>query len=50
MATDRLHVVVYDGCEYIVFKDRAAANSVYGLMSHKGNCSNPIHEHNRKGE
>ena len=29
----------YDGCQNITFYER---------MAHKGNCDNPIHEHNLK--
>ena len=34
-------VIVIDGCEHLYRSfDRG------GVMAHKGNCSNPIHEHN----
>jgi len=41
---NKVTVIVYDGCEYIIYKEDKDANSSYGFMSHKGNCSNPIHQ------
>ncbi len=41
---NKLSVIVYDGCEYIINKEDKDANSSYGFMTHKGNCSNPIHQ------
>lgn len=41
---DRLHIVEYDGCEYVVWRARNAYNA--GAITHKGNCKNPTH---RKG-
>lgn len=35
-------IVVIDGCEYIEFDCGYAQCRVYSL-THKGNCSNPIH-------
>lgn len=43
ISVNKLSVIVYDGCEYIIYKEDKAANSSYGFMTHKGNCSNPIH-------
>lgn len=40
---NQFEVITYDGCEYLIYKDEADANSSYGFMAHKGNCSNPIH-------
>jgi hypothetical protein len=40
---NKVSVIVYDGCEYIIYKEDKDANSSYGFMAHKGNCSNPIH-------
>lgn len=42
---NKVEVIVYDGCEYIVFEKDNDSNSSYGFMAHKGNCSNPIHKH-----
>lgn len=36
-------VINYDDCEYLIYKEETDSNSSYGLMAHKGNCSNPIH-------
>ena len=33
------HVQIIDGCEYIVSR-----NSYGNVVSHKGNCNNPIHK------
>lgn len=35
-------VVILDDCEYIIF---SGGNT--GYFAHKGNCNNPIHEHNQ---
>ena len=40
---NKLTLIVYDGCEYIIYKEDRDANSSYGFMAHNGNCSNPIH-------
>lgn len=40
----KMTVIFYDGCEYILYKEDKDSNSSYGFMSHKGNCSNPIHQ------
>lgn len=37
-------VIVYEGCEYLIYKEDKNANSSYGFMAHKGNCSNRIHK------
>lgn len=41
---NKLSVIIIDGCEYIIYKEDKDANSSYGFMAHKGNCSNPIHQ------
>ncbi len=41
--TNDIETFSYQNCEYIVYKSAQDANSMYGLMAHKGNCSNPIH-------
>jgi hypothetical protein len=41
---NQIQVIKYDSCEYIIYKDKEDENSSYGLMAHKGNCSNPIHQ------
>lgn len=45
-----VEIISVDGCEYIVYKEAEGTNHGYGYMAHKGNCSNPIHCHNRKSE
>jgi uncharacterized secreted protein with C-terminal beta-propeller domain len=37
------YLVVIDGCQYIV-----VGNGQSQMMSHRGNCSNPIHPENKK--
>jgi hypothetical protein len=37
----QFEVIKIDGCEYISYGLRFD----YGLLTHKGNCSNPIHNH-----
>ncbi len=39
----QVEIVKIDGCEYLIYKEHIAANQGFGYMSHKGNCSNPIH-------
>lgn len=39
-----IKTVVYDGCEYLMFITYGGV----GVLSHKGNCSNPIHKCNCK--
>lgn len=41
--TNNIETFTYQNCEYIVYKRAQDANSMYGLMAHKGNCSNSIH-------
>ena len=43
---DVLHVVEYDGCEYVVWRARNSFNA--GAITHKGNCKNPIHTKSRQ--
>lgn len=38
-----LTVVLFEECEYIIFKEEKDSNTSYGFMAHKGNCKNPIH-------
>lgn len=40
---ENVEVVTIDSCEYIIIREDKDQNSSYGFMSHKGNCSNPIH-------
>lgn len=42
-----LKVLVIDSCEYIFYKKSPVSNRGYGFMAHKGNCKNPIHDHNK---
>ncbi|MDO9553482.1 hypothetical protein [Rhodonellum sp.] len=41
---NKVSVIVYEGCEYLIYKEDLDGNSSYGFMAHKGNCSNPIHQ------
>lgn len=41
-----VEIIIIDGCEYIVYKETDGANKAFGFMSHKGNCTNPIHIYN----
>lgn len=50
LPSNKIEVIVYDGCEYIILKEDEDQNSSYGFMAHKGNCSNPIHGHNKDKE
>jgi hypothetical protein len=43
---NELTVILYEGCEYIIYKEDKDANSSFGFMAHKGNCNNPIHKCN----
>ena len=43
-----LEILEIDNCEYIIYKKSPNRNKGFGFMSHKGNCKNPIHYHNRK--
>lgn len=38
------NVYIYDGCEYIIF-DKGTSSQ---MMTHKGNCKNPIHYPNKQ--
>jgi ATP-dependent Zn protease len=42
--TNKIEVIVYDGCEYVIYKKDKDSNSSYSFMAHKGNCSNSIHQ------
>ncbi|MEO9485254.1 MAG: hypothetical protein ABJG47_17475 [Ekhidna sp.] len=42
-----VETIEIEGCEYIILKASPRANQGFGLMSHKGNCKNLIHYHNR---
>lgn len=41
---DKFETIMYEGCEYIIYKEQPANNRALGYMAHKGNCSNPIHQ------
>ncbi len=41
---DGYSVVTIDGCEYIEVTFCAGCNNGYYSLTHKGNCSNPIHK------
>lgn len=41
-----LEILEIDHCEYIFYKKNAGTNRGFGFMAHKGNCKNPIHQHN----
>jgi len=47
---DDLEILLIDNCEYIIYKESDGANRAYGYMSHKSNCINPIHCHNKVDE
>ena len=38
-----LEILIIDGCQYIVYKEKEGTNVAYGYMSHKGNCNNVFH-------
>ena len=40
---DHFEIVSIDGCEYLIYEHSARSNQGFGFMSHKGNCSNPVH-------
>ncbi|MBJ7883017.1 hypothetical protein [Gelidibacter salicanalis] len=42
---DKFETIIYEGCEYLVYKEQPDNNKALGFMAHKGNCSNPIHNH-----
>ncbi|MBO0340237.1 MAG: hypothetical protein VX798_01550 [Bacteroidota bacterium] len=41
---NKFETISYEGCEYLIYKEKPDANSAFGFMAHKGNCSNPIHK------
>jgi hypothetical protein len=45
---DHFETIVFEGCEYLIYKEEPDSNSAFGFMAHKGNCSNPIHVSNPK--
>lgn len=49
VSSDDVEIIEIDGCEYIIYKSTPSDNARigYGFMTHKGNCKNPIHYHNR---
>ena len=44
MPFETLIEIKIEGCEYFIYKGHYDSNEAFGLMTHKGNCSNPIHE------
>lgn len=44
ISADTIQVLIYDNCEYIIYKEEKDINSAFGFMAHKGNCSNSIHK------
>lgn len=40
---DHFETIVFEGCEYLIYKEEPDSNSAFGFMAHKGNCSSPIH-------
>lgn len=38
-------VIVIDECQYILYDIKFGASG-YGMLTHKGNCNNPIHCYN----
>lgn len=43
---NHIQTLELEGCEYWVYSC-SRGNLGFGFMSHKGNCKNPIHQHNR---
>ncbi|MEP5613863.1 MAG: hypothetical protein ABJP45_16550 [Cyclobacteriaceae bacterium] len=43
---NEFETIVIEECEYIIVKKSPRSNQGFGLMSHKGNCKNPIHVYN----
>jgi hypothetical protein len=39
--------VVIDNCEYVLYSSWGGGHKGYGYLAHKGDCNNPIHEHNK---
>src|SRR5665811_1252677 len=40
---DRFETIIFEGCEYLLYKEEPDNNSAFGFMAHKGNCSSPLH-------
>lgn len=40
---NQFETIIYEGCEYLIYKEEPDNNSAMGFMAHKGNCSNPVH-------
>lgn len=40
-------IVVIEGCEYIEVARNLDFNNAAYSLTHKGNCKNPIHQHNK---
>jgi hypothetical protein len=43
--TDACFVVEIDGCQYVIYHD---TQYISGGITHKGNCTNPIHKDSRR--
>jgi hypothetical protein len=43
IAYGEVKILLFDECQYIIYKQRDGTNKAYGYMSHKGNCNNPEH-------
>ena len=41
---NKFKVNLYDGCEYLIYKNQPPGNRAIGFMAHKGNCKNEIHK------
>lgn len=41
---NKVGVIVNYGCEILIYKEDKVANSSYGFVAYKSNCSNPIHK------
>ncbi len=39
---DQFEILEIEGCEYLIFQHTAGTHG-FGYMTHKGNCTNPIH-------
>jgi hypothetical protein len=43
-SSNEFKILVYEDCEYLVYKVKMDENTAFEGMTHKGNCSNPLHQ------
>jgi hypothetical protein len=43
-SSNEIEILVYEDCEYLVYKVKMNDNAAFKGMTHKGNCSNPFHQ------